>query len=396
MEAHLVMAKNSSATINWIVGGIAAYFVGSAIAGAVKRRKGIGKVERIKRRIYKEVSLAQDAGVDFSRKYDELTPDMIDALNTLGHDLGWKQSKRAIESGKPYTESYYGSLRRAWNAVSGVQGIGRAYDVKDANGNTVLTWIEAATEHIEQEPEQHVLLALPPHIEEKKKKVPKAKKPSKADEDYAHRFQFAQTVWQQYRKDHPYFDDSMPNAANPAIRAFKHKHAVVADSYARNKMRIKNTRSNGKVVEVIIPELGNDWMRAGSFDDYMVQYAQAILDAESNKYLDSGFDREDLDDIRRALLDKAKHMHVTIPEDYRSQYHDIYLRGDDRYKALEWINWILWTHQHYDVGGDTYYPYCSYETKEEALRKHGGKMQGRGWKIIPVWEVPIEKITGLL
>lgn len=145
------MAKNSSKTINWICAGIAAYFIGTAIAGAVKRRKGIGKVERIKRRIYKEVSLAQDAGVDFSRKYDDLTPDMKDALNTLGHDLGWKQSKRAIESGKPYTESYYGSLRRAWNAVSGVQGIGRAYDVKDANGNTVLTWIEDAATHIQAE-----------------------------------------------------------------------------------------------------------------------------------------------------------------------------------------------------------------------------------------------------
>ena len=34
------MAKNSSATINWIVGGIAAYFVGSAIAGAIRRSKG--------------------------------------------------------------------------------------------------------------------------------------------------------------------------------------------------------------------------------------------------------------------------------------------------------------------------------------------------------------------
>ena len=45
---------------------------------------GIGKVERIKRRIYKEVSLAQDAGVDFSKKYDELTADELDALPCVG------------------------------------------------------------------------------------------------------------------------------------------------------------------------------------------------------------------------------------------------------------------------------------------------------------------------
>ena len=34
------MAKNSSKTINWICAGIAAYFIGITIAGAVKRRKG--------------------------------------------------------------------------------------------------------------------------------------------------------------------------------------------------------------------------------------------------------------------------------------------------------------------------------------------------------------------
>lgn len=38
------MSKNSSKTLNWIIGGAAAYFVGSAIAGAIKRKRieGIG------------------------------------------------------------------------------------------------------------------------------------------------------------------------------------------------------------------------------------------------------------------------------------------------------------------------------------------------------------------
>ena len=38
------MAKNESKTINWICAGIAAYFAGITIAGAIKRRKGIGKI----------------------------------------------------------------------------------------------------------------------------------------------------------------------------------------------------------------------------------------------------------------------------------------------------------------------------------------------------------------
>lgn len=275
---------------------------------------GIGKVERIKRRIYKEVSLAQSAGVDFSKKYAELSKDELDALEHIGKDVVmWKQSKRSIESGKPYTESYYGSLRRAWNAVSGIQGIGATdYPVYDRDGNVCLTWTDV-TEHIEHEPEAKTLLALPPHIEEKKKK-----RTPKAEDDYARRFQFA----------------------------------------------------------------------------------QAILDAENNRNTEDGFAREDLNDIRIALLDKAKHMHVGVPYDLRDQYEDLiennYIRGDNRYKALELISWILWVHQKYERGGDTYYPMYSFASKEDALLQTGGKMSGRGFKIIPVWDVPIEKITGIL
>ena len=43
------MSKNSSKALNWIAGGIAAYFVGSAIAGAIKRKNatsGIGATGR--------------------------------------------------------------------------------------------------------------------------------------------------------------------------------------------------------------------------------------------------------------------------------------------------------------------------------------------------------------
>ena len=367
-------AKDINKAINWGLGLSAAYFIGTAIAGAIKKHResganGIGKVERIKRRIYKEVSLAQSAGVDFSKKYAELSKAELDALDRLGHDLGWKQSKRSIESGKPYTESYYGSLRRAWNAVSGIQGIGATdYHVYDRDGNVCLTWTDV-TEHIEHEPEAKTLLALPPHIEEKK---PKTKRAPKAEDDYARRFQFAQMVWQEYRKQNPYFDDNIPNSAPQWVRDYKHKHTVVADAYAMNKMRVKNTRNYGKVVEVQLLEEA-DWMRAGGYDDHMVQYAQAILDAENNRNTEDGFAREDLNDIRIALLDKAKHMHVGVPYDLRDQYEDLiennYIRGDNRYKALELISWILWVHQKYERGGDTYYPMYSFAARRPLYQR---------------------------
>lgn len=145
--------KKINDAIEWFALGGMAYFATIFIAGMIKRKRGIGKVERIKRRIYKEVSLAQDAGIDFTKKVDELNNHDRELLDELGASAGWKQSKRSIESGKPYSDAYYNSLRRAWNAVSGlgIQGIGRAYNVKDAQGNTVLTWIEDAAAHVEAE-----------------------------------------------------------------------------------------------------------------------------------------------------------------------------------------------------------------------------------------------------
>lgn len=147
--------KKINDAIDWLIVGAAIYFTTITIAGIAKwkRTHGVGKVERIKRRIYKEVSLAQDAGIDFTKKVDELNDRDRELLDSLGANAGWKQSKRSVESGKPYADAYYGSLRRAWNAVSGlgIRGIGHTYKVKDADGNTVLTWIEDAAAHVEAE-----------------------------------------------------------------------------------------------------------------------------------------------------------------------------------------------------------------------------------------------------
>ena len=116
---------------------------------------GIGAAERIKRRIYKEISLAQEAGIDFNKDYSLFTDEEIATLEELGHNASWEQKEQ-----KPYAQAYYESLQKAYNAISGV-GIGTAYDIKDANGNTVLTWIEDAAAHVAHERD----------IEEKRKRT---------------------------------------------------------------------------------------------------------------------------------------------------------------------------------------------------------------------------------
>lgn len=118
------MSKQSDIIDNFVFwGGLGA--VALALAGHIKKQSvsGIGAA---KRRIFKELSLAQKAGVDFTKKYDELTDKEITALQKVSNDTG-------------YTETYYKSLKKAYDSIS---GIGAAYDVIDADGNTVLTWIE--------------------------------------------------------------------------------------------------------------------------------------------------------------------------------------------------------------------------------------------------------------
>ena len=100
---------------------------GAALLWLMRKQKATSGIGAAKRRIFKELSLAQKAGVDFTKKYDELDEREIKALEKVSSDTG-------------YTETYYKSLKKAYDAVS---GIGTTYDVKDADGNTVLTWTDA-------------------------------------------------------------------------------------------------------------------------------------------------------------------------------------------------------------------------------------------------------------
>ena len=106
---------------------ITALLIGAGALWLINRkRNGVSGIGAAKRRIYKELSLAQQAGVDFTKPYDELSRDEIKALQRVSADTG-------------YTETYYKSLQKAYNAIS---GIGETYDVVNADGETVLTWTD--------------------------------------------------------------------------------------------------------------------------------------------------------------------------------------------------------------------------------------------------------------
>lgn len=136
--------------------------IGLALCTKKRGVSGIGKVERVKRRIYKEIAAAQKLGVDFDLKYADLSNSQLNSLEEVGILFGWKQTKRSLESGRLYTEAYYNSLKRAYNAISGI-GIGAAdydtYTIRNGNGKIILQWREYAPviEHLQEEPIVEIL-----------------------------------------------------------------------------------------------------------------------------------------------------------------------------------------------------------------------------------------------
>lgn len=140
-----------------MIGLLTIGLIGLALCTKKRSVSGIGKVERVKRRIYKEIAAAQKLGVDFDLKYADLSNSQLNSLEEVGHMFGWKQTRRSLESGRLYTEAYYNSLKRAYNAISGI-GIGAAdydtYTIRNGNGKIILQWREYAPviEHLQEEP----------------------------------------------------------------------------------------------------------------------------------------------------------------------------------------------------------------------------------------------------
>lgn len=112
--------------------------MGAALLWLMRKQKATSGIGAAKRRIFKELSLAQKAGVDFTKKFDELDEEEIRALEKVSSDTG-------------YTETYYKSLKKAYDAVS---GIGATYDVVNADGETVLTWTDDPSKQNAYEPER--------------------------------------------------------------------------------------------------------------------------------------------------------------------------------------------------------------------------------------------------
>ncbi len=130
---------------------ITVLLIGAGALWLINRHKSVSGIGAAKRRIYKEISLAQQAGVDFTKKYDELTEDEIEALERVSSNTG-------------YTETYYKGLKKAYDAIS---GIGETYDVTNQDGNTVLTWIEDPEAQMAYEdPERYRALLEAREIEE--------------------------------------------------------------------------------------------------------------------------------------------------------------------------------------------------------------------------------------
>ena len=416
-----------------------------------KRNEEQEQIGRIKRRIYKEVSLAQQAGVDFSKKFGELTEDEIVVLESVGTDAGWKQSKRSIEAGKTYAESYYGSLRRAWNAVSGVRGVGKAYNVKDADGYVVLTWIEDAAEHVaheramlEQEKELRRMRRrrqregwtkadmLPPvappvapepepipepiveeRIEEpgepiapptpKKERKAKVSKSAAKEAERAERAAFAEEFLNEKAEEY-----DIINIANGWDG--KTYGEMIQDAFVDGTLKVKEDKGGGCSIYLKrYKDVDDEYMRNGWYYSYIVprgffEVPSELLTTWEERRLKKSFEREDLNDIRRALLDKAKHMAIVIENDDETEI----IRGDDRYDYLNSINWILMVkvisrNSAAETVDETMYPQFACPTKEIAERYlqkrsqggHGSNSYTYNYRVIPVTDVDIDAISGL-
>lgn len=71
-----------------MIGLLTIGLIGLALFTKKRGVSGIGKVERVKRRIYKEIAAAQKLGVDFDLKYNELSNSQINSLEEVGKLFG--------------------------------------------------------------------------------------------------------------------------------------------------------------------------------------------------------------------------------------------------------------------------------------------------------------------
>lgn len=402
--------------------------------------RGVGALPRVKRRIYKEVSLAQSAGVDFSKKFDELTEDEIVTLETVGSDANWKQSKRAKESGKSYAESYYGSLKRAWNAVSGCEGVGTAYNVKDADGNIVLTWIEDAAAHVEAERSAEDSRRRVEELEREIRKTrnrmkardrkiqreglmpaEKPQEPTEVKPTNAYEALKATSMTKKEQKEfereakrtyiRELFDQEVNrgnNIPNQEVKVFNTTIGqMLEETFVDGDLRLKN----GSMYLPKYPYKNNKGWHyiAGTGLESLVE---KILKGWDIRRTELAFADKSIGYKRLALLDKAKHMDIFLAKDGTKLVLDPYktyatgekagqpverlvdniitATGDDRYNHVDKINYVAIASS--GKGGmRTYYPVRAFADKEDAEQF----AKWRGIKYVLISDVNIDAITGV-
>lgn len=404
-----------------------------------RKNRRAEQIGRIKRRIYKEVSLAQSAGVDFTKNFGDLTEDEIVVLESVGSDAGWKQSKRSIEAGKSYAESYYGSLRRAWNAVSGVQGIGRAYNVKDADGNLVLTWIEDAAAHVARERELEEMEkkirqtrnrmkrrqreidrrgfmpqpqpapaevkveesaevieqpdaepVAPPTPAPKKNRV---NRKELKEQEYAERKEFAENFLTEL-ENKPWAKNRLYRTSTKYGKTYKQ---LVIDAFAAGVLALKHNCE----VRVLDSDGKKNWLNFCT-DLTFYDIAELLL----NGWRTHGIDSPEADELRKALLERAKHMDVYISTDGEKIVYDpgslsksrrvdniITARGDDRFNHIDKINYVVIYSGDMGGGVRVYYPVRAFADEFEALSF--AKRKGEKYKVVPITQVKIDAISGV-
>jgi|GEM_PF-1753043 len=409
--------------------------IGAAVL-MLRRHKQLSGIGRIKRRIYKEVSDAQNMGVDFSKKYAELDNYDIQYLTQIGKQYGWKQSKRSITAGKPYAESYYNSLKRAWNAVSGVQGIGKPRDYRDyrvynSDGKTVLIYreYEPAIEHIEQESpvaptpgsayEPEPIPEPTPEVtpesvympEPEPAPAPKPKKPRKAkvsEEDKYARRDFAEHFYAEWAVDenNSTADFDHVVSTTPHLKG-KTVWEIIIDAFADGTLKVKKDRKQIYA--------GNIWSGFTGHENIW-QFADDLIKAWKQYLLQQRTDNADLDTIRIALLDKAKHMTIDLSgtglENKEGQ--EWLIKGDDRYNYLPYINYVVMVRQTFgdeyspDGRDVTIYPIRAFDSKKEAedfaqshffgktaKEEYARYSLWRKAKVVPIVDVDIQSISGI-
>lgn len=86
------------------------------IMGAARQQSGVGAV-KAKRRIFTEMAAVQQAGINLSDKFTDLTSAQVKQLEALVRQFHFTGSTR---SSKTVAEQFYNSIRRMYNAISGI------------------------------------------------------------------------------------------------------------------------------------------------------------------------------------------------------------------------------------------------------------------------------------